>query len=92
MEVEVWVSHSCLLTVGGQDFSLLLVRGWNSATFQVLDSHVWLVATILDNIYVEHFYLCYRKTEVGGGSSKGAWHYRNWGLGLLWHRWNKTKI
>lgn len=54
-----------LLTLGGQGFSLLPGGGWNSVTFQVLNTHMWLMATILDNTYIEH---CHRKTRGGEGS------------------------
>lgn len=57
-----------LLTFGGQSFLLLLGSGWNSATFQVLNYHMWLVATILDNTYIKQFHQCSRKTEDGEGS------------------------
>ena len=43
-------------------------------TFQVFNSHMWLVATILDNTNIEQFYYC-RKFLDGTGLEKVSAKY-----------------
>lgn len=77
-----------LLTLGRESFSLLLGRGWDSVTLQVLDSHMWLVTTILDNT-CKTLLLPFQEDWRQGGEL-GPIKIEVWGQ-ILGHRQNKTR-
>lgn len=62
--MEVLVPRSASVDTWRAGLLITSGEGWNSVTFQVLNKHMWLVATILNNTYIDG---CHRKTRSEKG-------------------------